>query len=110
MARTCVFPEPRLLAFPKVGEPLVAFDPITGQSEIIVDHFPPDDPDEPLEIMLQPDLLQKTPTPTEPFRALVGPRRLRGVEARHPLMPGDRSARLTALRPTLESVSGGIAP
>jgi len=109
MSRAFLFPDERVLTPPKRGEPLLAFDPLTGQTEVILDHYMPgEDEDEPLELSL--DDVSNEPPPDEPFRAIVVPRRIRGLETRLPLMPGDRVNYRDVLRPAFEPVPGGLTP
>jgi hypothetical protein len=108
MSRAFLFPDERLLTPPKRGEPLLAFDPLTGQTEVILDDYmPAEDDEEPLELSL--DVSNEKP-PDEPFRALVVPRRIRGLEMRAPLVPGGRTNYRDVLRPAFEPVPGGVMP
>lgn len=112
MARVLVFPADQLISppTPGVSGPLVAFDPQTGEAEVILEQaiLSPDSA-APFEDML-PELPTR-PRAAEPYRAVVVPRRVCGFQTREPLRPGARArGTVGVLRPTLMSVPGGLAP
>ena len=115
MAHVFVFPSAVSIVRPTepvAHEPLVAFDPLTGESEVIIDAVQWSTlPEGALEAVLPVDEPVAPMTEIEAFRAVIVPRRLRGLERKTPLTPGTRSRMCGAvLRPPLASVTGGLAP
>jgi hypothetical protein len=104
MQRVLVFREETLVGPPEPGVPdmLVALDPETGEAEVVLDRaLFSVEPGGPLDIELPLPEPRAPPPPDKPFRAVVKPERLSGLEARAALMPGARDASLRAC---------GIAP
>jgi hypothetical protein len=113
MPNVIVLPNEQAFASVAAGKPqqLVAYDPLTGESELILEEFVSGEADGALELMLpvpEPEEIHLD----EPFHAIIVPRRLRGLEPRLALTPGARARAFTTsvLRPPAVAVAGGVAP
>jgi hypothetical protein len=102
MRRLLVFREDALVVpeTPGLPDPVVALDPETFEAELLLDRAVQSiEPEGPLDITLPLDPPRPPPPGTGPFRAVVVPQRLHGLEVRPPLNPGARPAGVEGVVP-----------